>query len=213
MTENRDLERIERICNLLKKKWSMVDQQRLGQFLLNYIFGKNDAHTSYIFNMEDDIIEEKLKVFILQENQFTLPELVNLYVDGAGGKFKNSQTKKYEIRGGSYIKMYCPELKLRREYAIKDSTSQEAELLAIQHGISYLHSNDIKKAIILSDSELAVYGIYTRMGWDTPKRKVINAPNLIPMLYHIELMLNQIKERCNYKIKWIPQEKQLAHLK
>jgi len=53
----RDLKRIDRICALLKKQWKKVPDQRLGQFLANYIFG----HHEDIFYQEDDVTEKKLK--------------------------------------------------------------------------------------------------------------------------------------------------------
>jgi uncharacterized protein YihD (DUF1040 family) len=53
----RDIKRIKRICNLLEKKWSKVPDQRLGQFLSNYIFG----HHIDIFFQEDDVVEQTLK--------------------------------------------------------------------------------------------------------------------------------------------------------
>ncbi len=61
----REIERIDRICKLLKEKWKKVPDQRLGQFLINHIFGSNPHHPrydSYIFFKEDDEIEELLKL-------------------------------------------------------------------------------------------------------------------------------------------------------
>ena len=52
----RDPKRINRICKLLVGKWEKVPDQRLGQFLQNYIFGRGD-----IFYQEDDITEKNLK--------------------------------------------------------------------------------------------------------------------------------------------------------
>ena len=52
----RDLKRIKRICKLLEEKWKVVPDQRLGQFLQNYILGRGD-----IFYQEDDITEKNLK--------------------------------------------------------------------------------------------------------------------------------------------------------
>ncbi len=57
----RDPARIDRICELLKQKWKIVPDQRLGQFLLNYVFGKKPPHTAYIFYMEDDDILDIMK--------------------------------------------------------------------------------------------------------------------------------------------------------
>ena len=61
----REIERIDRICKLLKEKWKKVPDQRLGQFLINYIFGSNPLHPrhdSYIFFKEDDEIEGLLRL-------------------------------------------------------------------------------------------------------------------------------------------------------
>ena len=52
----RDKKRIKRICRLIETLWLQVPDQRLGQFLANYIFG----HHKDIFYQEDDITEEKL---------------------------------------------------------------------------------------------------------------------------------------------------------
>lgn len=56
----RDYKRIDRLCDLLKEKWKIVPDQRLGQFLLNYVFGTRTPHDSYIFYLEDDIILKRL---------------------------------------------------------------------------------------------------------------------------------------------------------
>ena len=62
----REFERIERICKVLKKQWETQPDQRLGQFLMNYVFGnKGGTHTAFIFYGEDDITEERLKNFEL----------------------------------------------------------------------------------------------------------------------------------------------------
>jgi hypothetical protein len=58
----------------------------------------------------------------------------------------------------------------------------------------------IKKAVIYSDSELAVDGI-------SGKRK-IKAKNLVPMLERIK----DIHPK-GYDIVWVPVSKQLAHIK
>jgi len=66
----RDPKRIKRICKLLEEKWLTVPDQRLGQFLLNYVFGRNPHHPkydSYIFFREDDITEEILDVLFGEE--------------------------------------------------------------------------------------------------------------------------------------------------
>jgi len=52
----RDPKRIKRICKLIEKKWSLVPDQRLGQFLENYVFD-----CKCIFNQEDNITEAFLK--------------------------------------------------------------------------------------------------------------------------------------------------------
>ena len=52
----RDPKRIKRICRLLEKNWSKCPDQRLGQFLTNFIYG----HYRDIFYTEDTIVEDKL---------------------------------------------------------------------------------------------------------------------------------------------------------
>ena len=52
----RDPKRIKRICKLLERNWSKVPDQRLGQFLTNFIYG----HCRDIFYTEDDIVETRL---------------------------------------------------------------------------------------------------------------------------------------------------------
>ena len=61
----REIERIDRMCELLKEKWKKTPDQRLGQFLINYIFGSNPHHPkydSYIFFKEDYEIENQLRL-------------------------------------------------------------------------------------------------------------------------------------------------------
>lgn len=57
----RDPKRIKRICKLIEKRWLNVSDQRLGQFLANYVFG----HHTDIFFQEDytteEILERELK--------------------------------------------------------------------------------------------------------------------------------------------------------
>lgn len=65
MLKIRKVERIDRICNLLKEKWKKVPDERLGQFLLNYIFGTHPPHDGYIFFKEDDEIEDLLNKLFL----------------------------------------------------------------------------------------------------------------------------------------------------
>ena len=57
----RDLKRIKRICQALEKKWSKVPDQRLGQFLENYVYGHHIGRSECIFYIEDDIVEDRLK--------------------------------------------------------------------------------------------------------------------------------------------------------
>jgi uncharacterized protein YihD (DUF1040 family) len=52
----KDPKRIKRICKLLEKQWSKVPDQRLGQFIANYIFG----HHTDTFYQEDTTSEECL---------------------------------------------------------------------------------------------------------------------------------------------------------
>ena len=53
----RDPKRIKRICKLLEKAWIKDPDQRLGQFLSNYIYG----HHQDIFYKDDDEIEVVLE--------------------------------------------------------------------------------------------------------------------------------------------------------
>ena len=57
----RDFKRIKRICQVLEKKWSKVPDQRLGQFLENYVCGHHIGRSECIFYIEDDIVEDRLK--------------------------------------------------------------------------------------------------------------------------------------------------------
>lgn len=60
----RDPKRIDRICKLLKENWKKVPDQRLGQFLMNYVFGNiGGKHTAFIFYKGDDDIERMLEKF------------------------------------------------------------------------------------------------------------------------------------------------------
>uniref|UniRef100_A0A6M3JKT5 DUF1018 domain-containing protein n=1 Tax=viral metagenome TaxID=1070528 RepID=A0A6M3JKT5_9ZZZZ len=52
----RDPKRIKRICKILEKAWSLSPDQRLGQFLSNYVYG----HRQDIFFLEDDEVEKLL---------------------------------------------------------------------------------------------------------------------------------------------------------
>lgn len=57
----REPERINRICNKLNKKWKEHPDQRLGQLIINYIFGRfYNSSSAKIFYQEDDITEKKL---------------------------------------------------------------------------------------------------------------------------------------------------------
>lgn len=51
----RDINRIDRICDKLKKAWKLVPDQRLGQFILNYITSE-----ALLFYYEDDKTEQAL---------------------------------------------------------------------------------------------------------------------------------------------------------
>lgn len=51
----RDINRIDVICDKLKEAWKIVPDQRLGQFILNYI-----ASEDLLFYYEDNKIEQAL---------------------------------------------------------------------------------------------------------------------------------------------------------
>ena len=59
----RDSNRIVEICKLLEDAWKKEPEQRLGQFLINHIFGDL---SNKIFYLEDIDVEEKLKAFIIE---------------------------------------------------------------------------------------------------------------------------------------------------
>ncbi len=62
----RDPKRIKRICKLLEENWLKTPDQRLGQFIINYLFPRKPA--PHIFYQEDDVTELKLKD-IFNENK------------------------------------------------------------------------------------------------------------------------------------------------
>ena len=51
----RDINRIDAICDKLKEAWKIVPDQRLGQFILNYI-----TNEDLLFYYEDDKTEQAL---------------------------------------------------------------------------------------------------------------------------------------------------------
>lgn len=51
----RDLERIDRICQKLNRIWKEIPDQRLGQLLENYIFGRDSQN---LWFQEDTRTEE-----------------------------------------------------------------------------------------------------------------------------------------------------------
>ena len=51
----RDLERIDRICQKLNRVWKEIPDQRLGQLLENYIFGRDSQN---LWLQEDTRTEE-----------------------------------------------------------------------------------------------------------------------------------------------------------
>ena len=62
----RDLERIDRICQKLNRVWKEIPDQRLGQLLENYIFGRDsqnlwfqeDARTEELFDNILKVIDD-----------------------------------------------------------------------------------------------------------------------------------------------------------
>lgn len=51
----RDINRIDVICDKLKEAWKIVPDQRLGQFIVNYITSE-----ALLFYYEDDKTEQAL---------------------------------------------------------------------------------------------------------------------------------------------------------
>ncbi len=56
----RELERIDRICELLKEKWKTRPDLRLGQFLINHIFVVPSKADVIMWKQEDDKTEKML---------------------------------------------------------------------------------------------------------------------------------------------------------
>lgn len=52
----RDLERIDRICQKLNKVWKEIPDQRLGQLLENYVFGRDSQN---LWFQDDDCTERR----------------------------------------------------------------------------------------------------------------------------------------------------------
>lgn len=53
----REIERIDRIVELIRALWKLSPDMRFGQLLENYIFEKPEA----LYRQEDDFTEKKLK--------------------------------------------------------------------------------------------------------------------------------------------------------
>lgn len=56
----RNPKRIKRICKLLEESWLLLPDQRLGQFLSNYVY----RHHVDIFYINDKKVEKDLKDFM-----------------------------------------------------------------------------------------------------------------------------------------------------
>ncbi len=70
----RDPSRIKSICRLLEKAWSYFPEERMGQFLLNTVFGSL-CRDSHIYHKEDNEVETILKLIIEKLDAFKeLPE-------------------------------------------------------------------------------------------------------------------------------------------
>ena len=67
----RDPKRIKKICKLLETAWSRCPDQRLGQFLLNYVFG-SIGRDSHIYHKEDNLIESLLEEYIKKFDAFEM---------------------------------------------------------------------------------------------------------------------------------------------
>lgn len=65
----REPERIKRVCLLLEEVWCHFPQQRLGQLLLNFVFGSYGMD-HHIYNKEDDEVEKILKLFMDKFDEF-----------------------------------------------------------------------------------------------------------------------------------------------
>ncbi len=127
--------------------------------------------------------------------------MIEVYVDGAGGLFKNGKTGKLEIRGKSMIGIFIPDKNIKKKFIIEPSTNNEAEFRALIYGLLILTSMKIKEAVIYSDSKLVVEslnGNYT-----------IRADNLKELFDTAKRLLYSKNKK--YTIKWIPKKMQKAH--
>lgn len=68
-SEERNPNRIKKVCRLLEKAWSVCSEQRLGQFLLNFVFGSH-GQDSHIYHKEDTLIESLLVEFVEKTKAF-----------------------------------------------------------------------------------------------------------------------------------------------
>ena len=62
--------RIKRICELLEKAWNKKPDQRLGQFLVNYIYDRFE-NDNKVFYVEDEIIEQRIEEFLEKKNNIS----------------------------------------------------------------------------------------------------------------------------------------------
>lgn len=62
MKNKKRIQKIQKICKKLEKLWSQVPDQRLGQFLENYVFGHYLERACCIFHFEDDQVEASLSL-------------------------------------------------------------------------------------------------------------------------------------------------------
>jgi len=70
----RDPTRIKSMCRLLEQAWSYFPEERMGQFLLNTVFGSL-GRDSHIYHKEDNEVETILKLIIEKLDAFKeLPE-------------------------------------------------------------------------------------------------------------------------------------------
>jgi hypothetical protein len=62
----RDINRIYRITSLLQEAWTEFPDWRFGQLIENF---KRYLNIEDLFYLEDDVLEEKFKEFIIKRNE------------------------------------------------------------------------------------------------------------------------------------------------
>ena len=60
----RDENRIDEMCELLRRVWHLVPDWRLGQLVINLAAGASNGKGLSAFFTEDDLVEEEMKKWL-----------------------------------------------------------------------------------------------------------------------------------------------------